>query len=109
MWAEPRGVWEGSRFLPVLVGSARLDPCSVSARRRLPFGSVRFLSERREAAGPAQALSAAAALRALLCLVFSLPSLPSCIRVVAFPIVSAIGPRLCKFFFFFFPVVFGAG
>lgn len=45
------------------------------------------------AASPAHALTPLAVLRAALCLVFSLPFLQSCIRVVAFSIVSGKRPR----------------
>lgn len=51
-------------------------------------------SSRRENGGESRARALGpAALRAALYLVFSLPSLQSCIRVVAFPIVSGDRPR----------------
>lgn len=68
------------------------------APSRLPFGSFRLRSAPppwgRAEARPAHAPSAPAALRAALCLVFSLPSLQSCIRVVVFPIVLGNRPRI---------------
>lgn len=76
-------VWAGSvpaRYYSAPLGSARLPLTSGSGLFRSPRGG-------RAAASPAHALSVPAAFRTALYFVFSLPSLRSCIRVVAFPIV----------------------
>ena len=106
MWEEPGRVREGSR-LPLV--STRL----LSVSSRFLLGSVRPLlprggglgresererqrEARRAAASSAHAFTSVAAFRAVLCLVFSLPSLESCIRVVAFSIVSGKRPRTLR-------------
>lgn len=81
MWAEPRRIWAGALFP---LGFTRLR----SALPRLcsfpPPGG-------RAAASPAHALLVL--LHLAVYLVFSLPSVQSCIRVVPFPIVSDYRPR----------------